>query len=310
MIVTVTANTSIDHVVFIPRYELNKTVRATRVLQSIGGKPTDTSWILGELGIKSRALGFYAGMTGEQCKGFLQAQGAETDFISVEGESRRNLIIVNEDGSGQTSITASTLIVHPEHVEALYTKLVAALEQATVVVMGGTLPHTLEPSLYTRFVRTIREAGVPLVFDASEPFLSAGLQSGPDFIKPNDFELGELVGRPIKTPADAYEAGREVIERFGAQPIISLGPDGGMAVLHDRAYRIPVVPVEVVSTSGAGDGILAGITAALYRGDPIEDGLRLGFGAAAAICTMPGTAECRRDDVLRYAEQVELIPYP
>jgi 6-phosphofructokinase 2 len=67
--------------------------------------------------------------------------------------------------------------------------------------------------------------------------------------------------------------------------------------------------VPVVSAAGAGDAVLAGLAASIERGQPIEDGLRLGIAAAAAVCMMPGTGDCRAEDVWRLLPQVELQPY-
>ncbi|MCZ7543052.1 MAG: PfkB family carbohydrate kinase [Anaerolineae bacterium] len=71
---------------------------------------------------------------------------------------------------------------------------------------------------------------------------------------------------------------------------------------------MPPVPVEVVNPAGAGDAVLAGMAAALAQGKPFEEGLRLAFAAAAAVCLTPGTADCRREDVERLLPQVQLIP--
>jgi fructose-1-phosphate kinase PfkB-like protein len=83
-----------------------------------------------------------------------------------------------------------------------------------------------------------------------------------------------------------------------------------LAVLPDRAYRIPPLKVDVVSAAGAGDAVLAGITASVFRHQPIEEGLRLGFAAATAVLMQPGTADCRRVDVEAFMPQIELIPHP
>jgi 1-phosphofructokinase family hexose kinase len=310
MIVSVTANTTIDQTVFIPSLQRGKTIRATRTLQSMGGKPTDASWILGEVGIPSLALGFAGGATGKKAEALLNARGVTTDFIWLETDTRINIIIVAEDTGDMTTITTNTMQISAADIDALRAKYSVALEQATVVVLGGTLPSGMQPQFYTDFIALARGRGIPVVFDAAEPNLSAGLQSQPTYIKPNRDELAALTGQPIHTLDDALAAGRAVIERYGTSPIISLDSDGGLAVLPERAYRIPPLPIQVVSAAGAGDGVLAGITASLHLGQPIEEGLRLGFACAAAVCLQPGTADCRREDVERFVPQVELIPYP
>ncbi|MDL1899941.1 1-phosphofructokinase family hexose kinase [Anaerolineae bacterium CFX9] len=309
-ILTLTANTTIDLTVFVPRVELNRTLRSTRAVTSLGGKPTDASWILGEIGVPSKALGFAAGLNGRRMEAMLQAKGVLTDFDWVDGETRTNVVLIGEEDHTHTTISTTTMSITQEQVERLKQHFLAELADAAVVVLGGTLPAGMTPDFYTEMIAAAKQAGVPVVFDAAEPNLSAGLRSHPDYIKPNRDELAGLVGADILTPEDAYHAGREVLQRYGTCPIITLGSAGTVAVLEDRAYRIPPLPVEVVSAAGAGDGMLAGIAASIYRGEPIEGGLRLGTACASAVCLMPGTADCRREDVERFLPEVRLISYP
>jgi 1-phosphofructokinase family hexose kinase len=308
MIVTVTANTTIDHTVFVASIEMNHTVRAKQSVFSMGGKPTDASFILGEIGIPSLALGLAAGAIGTKIESMLHARGVTTDFIEVGGESRINMVIITDDG-GHATITTSSLEVRPEHIAALRARYQAALDQASCVVLGGTLPKAMQPSFYTEFIGIARARDIPVIFDADEPNLSAGLQARPSYVKPNRDELARLTNLPVDTLDAAYRAGRTILEKHSAGPIITLGAEGALAVLPDRAYFIPPIKVEVVSPAGAGDAVLAGLAASIERKQPIEEGLRLGVAAATAVLLMPGTADCRREDVERFLPQVELIPY-
>ena len=122
MIITLTANTTLDHTVVISALEKGHTIRASQNTFSMGGKPADASFILGELGVTSHALGFAAGTIGQKVGSLLRTRGVTTDFIQVGGETRINTIIVTEDGGEQTTITTSTLEVSPAHLEELRTK--------------------------------------------------------------------------------------------------------------------------------------------------------------------------------------------
>lgn len=309
-IVTVTPNTTIDLTVFVPAWVPDKTLRATQTVQSMGGKPTDASYILGEIGMPSLALGLAAGTTGHKVVAMLGERGAASDFIWVDGETRINVVVIDEDAGTHTTVTTTTMDVSPAHVTALLDRARAAMAGASVMVTGGSLPRGVAPSVYADLIRIGREAGVPVIFDAAEPNLSIGLAAGPTLIKPNRDELSALLGRPVRSVEDAYAAGRHLHEQYGVIPIITLGGEGGLAVLPDRAWRIPPIPVEVVSPAGAGDAVLAGLAASFERRQPLEEGLRLGFAAATAVLLQPGTADCRRADVERFLPQVQLLPYP
>lgn len=310
MIVTLTPNTTLDHTVFVPTFELNRTMRATSSLYGMAGKPTDASWILAKLGLPSHALGFAAGSIGQKIETMLHSRQVTTDFVQVDGESRVNMVIVCEDGSGQSTITTSSLEVKPEHIDALIAKYEAALDHASCVVMGGTLPKGVPPTFYADAIRRARARNLPVIFDAGEPNLSAGLVGSPTYIKPNQDELSGLVGLPVTDMATAYAAGKRILETYGTCPIMTFGGEGALAVLPDRAYYIPPLKINVVSAAGAGDAVLAGLAASIERGQPIEEGIRLGIATASAVCLLPGTADCNKEDVDAFLPQIELIPYP
>ena len=309
MIVSLTPNTTIDLTVFVERLQSNTTIRATRTVYSLGGKPTDAAWILGRMGVGSLALGLAAGAIGEKVKALLEDFGVRTDFVAAEGETRINTVIIDEGSGEHTTITSASMLVRPAHLDRLRERYLAALEGATVLITGGSLPPGMEPGFYFDAIELAREHGVPVIFDASEPNLSAGLSARPDFIKPNEHELSALVGRKLTTDAELYDAGREILQRYGTQVVITMGKDGALAVLRERSYRIPPIRVEVSSPAGAGDAVLAGLAHAIHHEQPLEEGLRLGVAAATAVCLQPGTAAYDIADMQRFLPQVELNPY-
>ncbi len=309
MIVSLTPNTTLDLTVFVPELRTNTTIRATRVYHSMGGKPTDAAWILGRMGLGSLALGLAAGAVGEKVKRMLEELGVTTDFIEVGGETRINTVIMDEASGEHTTITTASMIVEPAHLAALRKRYEAALPSASVVITGGSLPPGMSPAFYADAIELARAHDVPVIFDAAEPNLSAGLAACPSFIKPNEHELSALVGRKLRTDRELYEAGREIRARYGTQVVITRGKDGALALLNNRSYRIPPIAVEVSSPAGAGDAVLAGLAHTLHHDRPLEEGLRLGIAAATAVCLQPGTAAYDVADMERFLPQVELVPY-
>jgi 1-phosphofructokinase family hexose kinase len=309
MIVTVTLNPAIDRTYFVRDFAWNRTIRASQTVPGMGGKATDASWVLGELGYDNLAMGFAAGDTGRQMEKMLRQRGCRTDFIWVEGETRTNIVIISGEGKGQSTLTEPGLQIDARQIEEFRRKFSAALEKAHCVLIGGSVPPGLDVSIYTELVKQARQAGLPVVFDASGPGLKAGIEGRPTIAKPNIDEIAELYGQPVTIIEAAYRAGVELQAKYGTAFVITLGKEGALAVLPGRAYRIPVLQIPVVSTAGAGDAVLAGLAAALAEGKPMEDGLRLGFAAAAAVCLTPATADCSKADVERLLPQVELAPY-
>lgn len=310
MILTLTPNTTIDLIVYIPKLIPDTTIRATQTYYSMGGKPTDASWILGRMGVSSHALGLVAGSVGGKVKSLLHEFGVTTDFVEADGETRINTVIIDENSSEQTTITTTSMTVTEAHLADLREKYISALPQATVVITGGSLPRGMSPDFYVDAINLAHEHDVPVIFDASKPNLGVGLEAKPTYIKPNQHELSALVGHDVNTIESAYKVGKDILSDYGTQPIITLGKKGALAILKDNTYRIPPIDLTVKSAAGAGDAVLAGLAHALYHGHPIEDGLKLGIATASAVCLHPATAAYHIRDMERFLRQVELVPYP
>lgn len=310
MILSLTPNTTIDLTVFVPKLVTDTTLRASKTVYSLGGKPTDAAWILGRMGVSSLALGLAAGSVGEKVKALLEDFDVRVDFVRAEGETRINTVIIDESTGEHTTITSASMFVQPHHLAALRQRYRQALKSASVVITGGSLPPGMQPEFYVEAIQMAREQGIPVIFDASQPNLEVGLRAQPDFIKPNNHELSALVGYELDSTAALHAAGSAILERHGSEVIISRGKDGVLAVLRQGSYRIPGIEVAVSSPAGAGDALLAGLAHAIHHGQPIEEGLRLGLATATAVCLQPGTAVYDVADMRRFLPQVELMPYP
>jgi 1-phosphofructokinase family hexose kinase len=309
MIVTVTPNTGIDYTLAVPEIRLNRTIRSSAYAWGMGGKASDAAWILGQLEVPVLALGFAAGLNGERMERLLVERGVTADFVWVDGETRLNILLVCTDGSGQSTFTSSSLAISKKHQEELLLRYQAALGRASCVILGGTLPQGVPLEFYPHMISLARERGIPVVLDASGAALKAGVEAHPSLIKPNLDELDQLLGTLPQSAPEIYRAARQLQRDFGSSVIATAGSQDAVAVLEGRSFRIPPLPVPVVSTAGAGDGILAGMALAFSRQEPLENGLRYGFALAGAVLQTLGTADFKIEDYRELLPKVDLIPY-
>jgi 6-phosphofructokinase 2 len=126
-------------------------------------------------------------------------------------------------------------------------------------------------------------------------------------IKPNQNELGELVGRPLDTDRDRISACRKMISDGSTEMVaLTLGEYGSMLVTRERALRAEPVEIEVLSAVGAGDSFLGGLVAALAKGEALDRAFRVAVAAASAAVMSPGTELCTADDVRDLMPRVEI----
>jgi len=294
---TLALNPAIDRTFWIDRLDFNESNRVKRECRYPGGKGIDVSRVLTNLGLPNVAMGFYGGYTGQELEARLACEGVMTDLIEVDGETRTN-IIVHEDRTGRhLLITASGPKVTSREMDTLFDKL-SGLEDASVFSIGGSMPPGAGEDTYGRIISMLRKKGITTFLDAEGEALRLGIEAGPDYIKPNRYELGELAGRELHGIDDVVEAASSLRSSGAGTVLASLDADGMVLIGEERALWARTPKVEVVNTIGVGDSAVAGFIYGLVNGlGPLES-LRYGTAAGTATVLKPGTARAGKDDVL------------
>lgn len=312
MILTVTPNTGLDHVLFLDRLRPGVRNQALASVVSMGGKGADVSLILARMGVASVATGFAAGETGERMRRILEEAGVETAFLPVAGQTRLNTVLLEQETGVHTTICAEGLRVTPDDVAALGARmlgwLVAHAEEPRVVVFAGSWPVGAPDDAYVPLLRAAREQGAWTILDASGRYLAAGVHAPPWALKPNREELESLAGRPIATLDDAVAAARELVAAGVPRVVVSLGRMGVVAVEAGQAWAAEPLTVEAVNPAGAGDAVVAAMALGAEQGWELPRVLREAVAAATAVVVTPGTAELDVDRLPEFRQRVQLRP--
>src|SRR3954467_14907529 len=125
MILTVTANPTIDCVLFVRNFEMQDVVRAEREVLSPSGKGIDVSIILAELGAKTLAISLNAGLSGELLKALLAERNVPCYLIPANGQTRIAALITDLAGGRQSTVLAPTLTAGPQQLDLMVEQIVA-----------------------------------------------------------------------------------------------------------------------------------------------------------------------------------------
>ncbi|WP_142059092.1 1-phosphofructokinase family hexose kinase [Pseudarthrobacter sp. B4EP4b] len=318
MIVTFTANPSLDRTVALPGpLERGEVQRAVSVSQESGGKGVNVSRALVASGLESLAV--LPGADSDPVLAGLRESGVP--FVSLPiGEPLRTNVALTEPGGVTTKINEPGPLLDENQQEALIKLLVESARGASWVVLAGSLPPGFPADFYATAARRLRSAadgtapqiavdssGAPLAAAVSsdspsgDGLAGAGTGSGkPDLLKPNAEELAELAAAAgFASPATADEleadpaaaaAAAAAIVRSGVGAVLAtLGSKGAVLVTADGAWLATHPPVAAVSTVGAGDSALAGYLLAQGQGAAPADCLRQAVAHGAAAASLPGS---------------------
>lgn len=289
MIYTVTFNPSLDYIVSMNGFQMNRTNRTTAEQMFPGGKGINVSIVLRNLGIDSTALGFTAGFTGEKIEKEIEAMGLHTDFIRVkEGFSRINVKLKDYDG---TEINGMGPMIDPDSVEQLYRKL-DGLQEGDILVLAGSIPKCLPDSIYSDMMEHLMQKGVWFVVDATKDLLVNVLKYHPFLIKPNNHELGEIFDVTLDTRESVIPYAKKLQEQGARNVLVSMA--GAGAVLADEAGGIHSLPAPVgklINAVGAGDSMVAGFLAGWTQKQDYDHAFRMGVatGSASAFSELLAT---------------------
>ena len=289
MIYTVTFNPAIDYVVRLDApLEVGEMNRAGGEDCVLGGKGINVSGVLAQLDCPSVALGFVAGETGAWLERGLEKQGLETDFVHLEqGMTRINVKI---KAGQETELNGAGPDIPESAVRQLEEQL-DALNENDILILAGSIPRSLPQDTYERLLARLQGKGVRAVVDATRDLLVNVLQYRPFLIKPNNHELGEIVGRELKTDAEIIAAARTLQEKGARNVLVSMAGDGALLVDENgKVHRIGCPKGKVVNSVGAGDSMVAGFVAGWMQTGSYDMALRLGTACGSATAFSLGLA--------------------
>ena len=296
MIYTVTLNPARDRTVTIPDFEAGKVNRIQTIRDDPGGKGINVSKVIMTLGGHSVAMGILGGATGKYIKKSLADMGIASDFVFTTAETRTNIKIIDPARHVTTDINEPGAPVGKRVLTGVISRLLTNAKTGDIVVFAGKIPSGASSLLIAEWTKKLRAQGVRVFLDADSATLAEGVKAAPYLIKPNEVELSQLLGEALPTLDDVYDGARRVMDATGVRFVaVSLGADGALFVGESGAWRAEAIPVNVLSTVGAGDAMMAALAFGFDAGMPVEEACRWAMAASAASVTVSGTQSPARE---------------
>lgn len=300
MIVTLTANPSLDRTVEIPGVlDRGTVIRATRSVSDPGGKGVNIARALSVSGVQAVAV--LPGDDGDPVLNGLAEADVRYSNLATGYPIRTNVTIAEPDGT-TTKINAPGEPFDDVAQRELTRLLIREARNSSWLVLAGSLPPGVPSDYYAVVSRAVRESlgdrAPRMAVDTSGAALrdTVNGQDGlPDLIKPNSEELAELVGRPGEwqqledDPAATARTARELVERGVESVLATLGSKGAVLVTAEGAWHAQHAPIRARSTVGAGDCSLAGYLLAHEAGKGPAACLIQAVAHGSAAAALPGT---------------------
>ena len=288
---TLTLNPSIDVSSQAERVEPEKKVRTCCERIDPGGGGINVARVLQRFGIGVEAIFLAGGATGQAFDALLGRAGLTRRWVPIDDDTRTSLTIHEQSTGDEYRFVPEGPTVTPEELKAC----LAAVDEAAsdYFVASGSLPPSVPDSFYATVGAQARRSGSRLILDTSGAELKASIEVG-----------GIYLLKASKEELDR-DAAAKIVERGQAEHVaLTLGANGALVIGREDSWALPSFKVETVSTVGAGDSFLAGMTYGLAKGMKVEEAFRVAVAAGAAATLEPGTDVAYREKAMRLLERV------
>ncbi len=283
MIYSLTIAPAMDYSLNLGDKELNIgcTNRLKEGVMSLGGKGITVARMLNNLRVKNIPIVAVGGSMGKQMKDIIDKEYDKAIYLPTKGDSRLNVMITGTHQDTRFNVEAPK--VTDKGMEKLYTYLKKNLKKGDILILAGSCGQE-GSGLYAKIISEYcNPVGALAILDTTGASLDLALPTHPFMIKPNDEELGDLLGKPMNTDEDIIAGGEELKKRGPLSVLVTMGHKGAFYFAEDgHIYHCSNAHGKQISAVGAGDSSISGFIKGLSEGVSVEKRLQYSMAAGGA----------------------------
>jgi 1-phosphofructokinase len=312
MIATLCANPCIDKTVFVGKFEYGATNKVLGIRREGCGKGVTVAIASALLGLDAACVCLLPEEGSALLAESVGKGGIAAEYIPCPGALRVNTKVLDGSRGAITEFNEGGPEVGPDIVRRFHDAALRLAASSDYLVLTGSAPPGFPDGFYGSVIAEAKGAAprCKTVLDAEGRRLAEGLKAGPAVVKPNRYELELLCGRKLGSLGEILREAVKLIDGGAELAAVSLGADGACLTDGREAYFSPALKVEVRSTLGAGDSMLAGMLFGLAKRRTPEDVLRFGMAAAAASVATDGTGLTDRSLFDHFVPMAEIRKIP
>ncbi len=296
-IVTLTFSPAIDKSSTIASLIPEKKMKCTNPKFEAGGGGINVARVIAKFDGDVVAVFPSGGYTGKYFNHLLEKEKVPIIAIDTKNDTRENFVILEESTNKQFRFgMPSNELLEDEWKACL--SAIENLKNVDYIVASGSLPPGVPMNVYAQLSKIAKKINAKFVVDTSGEALKEAVDEGVFLLKPNLEELGYLLGIENIEIQNIEKAAKELILKNNCEIIvISLGKDGAMLVTKNESHTVKPPKVDVKSTVGAGDSMVAGLIYSLSKNNNLKNSLMYGIACGTAATMNKGTELCKISDV-------------
>ncbi|MDB5012981.1 MAG: 6-phosphofructokinase isozyme 2 [Daejeonella sp.] len=304
-VITLTINPALDKSAKVDQVKPEQKLRCHSIVYQPGGGGINISRVLQRLGVSSNCVFTAGGGTGKHLNKLLQQDHIKTEAIFTAEPTRENFSVIDTSTGFQYRFGMPGTPLTEDELELIKKTVADQLAEGDFLVLSGSLAENTPANFYSSLIKGLSDKKVKVILDSSGAALKESLKENLFLIKPNQNELAQLAGKENLSLSELENCAKDLINNGKLEyAVVSLGAKGAFIASKSGIVHQQIPKVEVKSTIGAGDSMLAGIIYSLIHGFPPETMLKWGVACGVSATMSEGTDLARMDDVERVLEML------
>ena len=288
MITSISLNPSIDRTLVVDQFAAGGLNRVISRNDVAAGKGINVALAVSALGVDSECIGFMYNDSASLFEKRLMVNSTAYDFIYCEGGARTNIKVLDRSTGVITELNESGITITEQDLAKMVDLVTGHAENSDYLVLAGSLPPGCPVDYYRTLINAVEGLGCRCILDADGDRLKYGLEAKPFMIKPNRYELELMTGCRLNSLDEIRSAAQKFIDMGVEVVAVSLGEEGALITDSDQTLYAPRMNIEVKTTVGAGDSMVAGLATGFIGENSLEDTFRMGVACATARCMTEG----------------------
>ena len=284
--ILVIGSLNMDTVIETPRIPVpGETIMGESVKNVPGGKGANQVYTIGKLGGDVSMIG----AVGDDNFGDRMIENLKKVNVNVEGIERieggttgQAFIPVDDSGENSIIVIGGT---NGQVDEALLKKYEYLMDESDIVVMQQEIPLT---TVMAAKEMAVKKGKLIIVDPAPAAAMPDEFWKDIDDIKPNETELGILIGKELHTQEEYKAAAAEMLKKGVKHLLVTLGSKGCLLMTPDSEEFLPANKVQAVDTTAAGDCFTGAFAVALSQGKTEREAIAFAQKASAIAVTRKG----------------------
>lgn len=297
MVFTVTLNPAIDRTLTLEEFKIDEVNRVITSRDDIGGKGINVSKVLQALGTPSAVMGFIGENHKEVFRSELDRHGIINNLIPIRGDTRTNIKIIDKVNATFTDLNEVGPVISNDELRRFLKLFEDMVKEEDIIVLSGRVPDGITQEIYGILTEKALGKGAYVIVDAEGESLKQVIKRKPHVIKPNEHEFYGLLGKVSLAEDEIIHEAVRLVESGIKKLLVSRGVQGSILVTEKHILVAESLKVEVKSTVGAGDAMVAALVHARVEGLDDLNTLALAQAAATAAVMTVGSKMPRLEEI-------------